>query len=60
MGDNAPQYCAFRHKIAARSEEFDGALNRAAMIFVAGDARRLMFNVELGPGIDVVVTLERR
>ncbi|HEY1503207.1 MAG TPA: hypothetical protein VGF92_02845 [Stellaceae bacterium] len=58
----APRYRAFRHKLGQRNADFDKALNSAAMLFVAGAGERdqLSFNVELGDGINVAVTMERR
>jgi hypothetical protein len=61
MPDSFPQHSAFRHKLGKDgSAEFDRVLKRAAILFVAGDGRYLSFNVELGDGVDVAVTLERR
>lgn len=61
MAESFPQHNAFRHKLGkAASAEFDRVLNRAAMLFVAGDGRSLSFTVELGDGVAIAVTLERR
>ncbi|HEY1502945.1 MAG TPA: hypothetical protein VGF92_01530 [Stellaceae bacterium] len=62
-GDSGfPRYRAFRHTLGKRNADFDKALNSAAMLFVAGADHRdqLSFNVELGDGINVAVTMERR
>jgi hypothetical protein len=55
-----PAHRAFAFKIRESIAEFDRLLTRAAVIFVAGDGKDLSFNVELGDGIDVAVTFERR